>query len=171
MIPRSVNTCGGPSTPCPTGSNNWKLWRNAPASALLPIGDSAVFPVTVTSFTGLTPAGGSYTGTVNWSVPPNQPSTAKYFILAGGAGYTGTPTSLVAAQAGSFYTAADTMGTITIPAANLDTSKTGSIQVQVFTCGGPGHPCPTAANLTIWSCDEGSVPYPQSSQKSKAKKK
>jgi len=174
-IPMSVYTCGGPGNPCPTGSANWKNWMNATSSNLMPGVDSIVYPVTIQSYSALAQSGSNYTATVTWTVPGNQPSNAQYFFLAGGPGYIAPPDSMIVLQTGSLQRWDSTSATVTIPASLLDTANADSVSIQMFTCGGPGHPCPTAANLSYWTCDEGSAPVyptaPAALQQRKKKKK
>ncbi len=156
MIPMTVYTCGGPSCFCPTDTSNWTWWTTAQGSNLLPAIDSIVYPVTVTSNSGFTKSGNNYTATINWTVPPGQPSTAQYFFMGSGTGFIISPDTFIYYQLNTAYTGQETTGVITIPTSVFNDTLTGPISIQVLTCGGPGHPCPTASNIKLWNCDEGS---------------
>jgi len=175
-IPMAIYSCGGPDNPCPTNDSNWASWTNAMPSNLLPLLDSVVNPAAIDTFYSLTPSGNNYTATITWTVPAQQPSNAKYFFVASGVGFKGPVDSMIAWQVNNgFYSATDTTGVLTLSAGLVYTNKLDSVDVAIFTCGGPGHPCPTKDNLSYWQCDEGSTPQPQTQAtgnlRSKKKKK
>ena len=167
QVPMAVYTCGSISSPCPANSANWKLWTSAVGSNVLPGIDSSVFPVKAVYNSGFTLSGNNYVDTVRWTVPPGQPSTAQYFFMGSGPGFTITPDSFVQPQLNNFYSGQDTTGIITIPASLFNNSLTKPISIQVMTCGGPGYPCPTASTLNLWGCGGGSNIVAPATQKAK----
>ncbi|MEZ5018441.1 MAG: beta-1,3-glucanase family protein [Flavipsychrobacter sp.] len=155
MIPMTVNSCGGPNTPCPT-SSNWQQWQKSVSYNLMPSIDSPVYPVVATYNGGFSKKGNYYVDTVKWTVPSNQPSTANYFFMGSGSGFTIPPDTFVYYQAGTQYSGKDTVGIIRIPTSVFNNQLPQNISIQVMTCGGPGHPCPTKKNINYWQCASGS---------------